>query len=179
MFFWNSLAFSMVQRMLAIWSLVPLPFLKPAWTSGSSWLKYYWILAWRILSITLLACEMSATVQCPIDQGLAWGPGRVKFKHCCQSHCSSFRWRRLKFELEEWQLYLRLYNPLNVGQYRVGCAFQSRAFYSALILNPLPVIIGRGLGRRHYRGCHFDYTIHSFPWLHSLICMITSLMVRT
>ena len=34
MFFWNSLAFSMTQRMLANWSLVPLPFLKPAWTSG-------------------------------------------------------------------------------------------------------------------------------------------------
>ena len=28
--FLNSLAFSMIQRMLAIWSLVPLPFLKPA-----------------------------------------------------------------------------------------------------------------------------------------------------
>ena len=26
----------MIQQMLAIWSLVPLPFLKPAWTSGSS-----------------------------------------------------------------------------------------------------------------------------------------------
>ena len=35
MFFWNSLAFSMIQRMLAIWSLIPLPFLNPAWTSGS------------------------------------------------------------------------------------------------------------------------------------------------
>ena len=34
--FWNSLAFSMIQWMLAIWSLVPLPFLNPAWTSGSS-----------------------------------------------------------------------------------------------------------------------------------------------
>ena len=29
-FFWNSLAFSVTQSMLAIWSLVPLPFLKPA-----------------------------------------------------------------------------------------------------------------------------------------------------
>ena len=47
--------------MLAIWPLVPLPFLKPAWTSGSSW--YCWSLAWRILSITFLACEMSAIVQ--------------------------------------------------------------------------------------------------------------------
>ena len=34
MFFWSSLAFSMIQRMLAIWSLVALPFLKPAWTHG-------------------------------------------------------------------------------------------------------------------------------------------------
>ena len=31
--------FWMTQQMLAIWSLVPLPFLKPAWTSGSSQLK--------------------------------------------------------------------------------------------------------------------------------------------
>ena len=36
MFFWNSLAFLIIQQMLAIWSLVPLPFLNPAWTSGSS-----------------------------------------------------------------------------------------------------------------------------------------------
>ena len=35
MFFWHSLAFSMIQQMLAIWSLVPLPFLNPTWTSES------------------------------------------------------------------------------------------------------------------------------------------------
>ena len=29
MLFWNSLAFSMIQQMLAIWTLVPLPFLNP------------------------------------------------------------------------------------------------------------------------------------------------------
>ena len=63
MFFWNSLALSMIQWMLAIWSLFPLPFLKPAWTSESSWFTYCWSLAWRILSITLLACRMSAIVQ--------------------------------------------------------------------------------------------------------------------
>ena len=40
--------------MLAIWSLIPLPFLKPAWISGSSRFTYCWSLAWRILSITLL-----------------------------------------------------------------------------------------------------------------------------
>ena len=56
MFFWNSLAFLMIQQMLVIWSLVPLPFLKPAWTSGSSWFTYCWSLAWRILSVFLCIC---------------------------------------------------------------------------------------------------------------------------
>ena len=65
MFFWNSLAFSMIQRMLAIWSLVPLPFLNPAWTSGSSQFMYCWSLAWRMLSIALLACEMIAGIGVP------------------------------------------------------------------------------------------------------------------
>ena len=35
-------------------------FLNPAWTSVNSWFTYCWSLAWRILSITLLMCEMSA-----------------------------------------------------------------------------------------------------------------------
>ena len=63
MLFRNSLAFSMIQRMLATWSLVPLPFLKSAWTSGSSWFTHCWNLAWRILSITPLAFEMTAIVR--------------------------------------------------------------------------------------------------------------------
>ena len=61
-FFWNSLAFSMIQQILAIWSLFPLPFLNPGQTSGSSWFTYWWSLAWRILSIILLAYEMIAIV---------------------------------------------------------------------------------------------------------------------
>ena len=50
-YFWNSFAVSMIQRMLAIWFLVPLPFLKPAWTSGSSQFTYCWSLAWRIWAL--------------------------------------------------------------------------------------------------------------------------------
>ena len=42
MFFWNFLAFLMIQQILAIWSLVPLPFLKPAWFT------YCWSLTCRI-----------------------------------------------------------------------------------------------------------------------------------
>jgi len=67
MFFWNSLAFLLIQWMLAIWSLVPLPFLKPAWTSGSSCFMYCWNLAWRILSITLLACAAAAAAAKPLQ----------------------------------------------------------------------------------------------------------------
>ena len=54
MFFWNPLAFLNIQRMLAIWSLVPLPFLKPAWTSASSsgicqhiWKTQQWLQDWK------------------------------------------------------------------------------------------------------------------------------------
>ena len=58
MFFWNALAFSMIQQMLAVWSLVSLPFLNPAWTSGSSQFMYCWRHIWRILSIILLVCSV-------------------------------------------------------------------------------------------------------------------------
>ena len=51
-------AFSMTLRMLAIWSLVPLPFLNPAWTSESSWFTYCWSLAWRILGYTKYLCSL-------------------------------------------------------------------------------------------------------------------------
>ena len=83
----------MIQWMLAIWSLVPLPFLKPAWTSGSSQFTYYRSLAWRILSITLLACEMSAIVQ-KFEHSLAlpiFGIGmKTDLWQSC-SHCCVFQ----------------------------------------------------------------------------------------
>ena len=59
---WNYLAFSMIQGMLAFWSLVLLSFKNPACTYVSFRFTYYWSLAWRILIITLLACEMSAII---------------------------------------------------------------------------------------------------------------------
>ena len=66
MFFWNYLAFSVIQQMLANLIFVPLPFLNPACTSRSSWYMYLGSqsLAWRILNITLLACGMSTIVVC-------------------------------------------------------------------------------------------------------------------
>ena len=61
-----------IQWMLAIWPLVPLPFLNPACISGSYKFTYYWSLAWRILSITLLGCEMSTTVCLNILWNCLW-----------------------------------------------------------------------------------------------------------
>ena len=45
----------MIQWMLAIWSLVPLPCLNPASISESFRFMYFWTLLWMILSITSLA----------------------------------------------------------------------------------------------------------------------------
>ena len=82
----------MIQRMLAIWSLVPLPFLKPAWTCRSSQFTYCWILAWRILTITLLACEMSAIVW-QFEHSLAlpfFGIGKKTDLFQSRDHCWVF-----------------------------------------------------------------------------------------
>ena len=100
MLFWNFLAFLMIQWMLAIWSLVPLLSLNPAWTSGSSWFMYCWSLTWRILSITLLPCEINS-----IEHSLAmpfFGIGMKTdlfqscghcwvFQICWHPECSTFK----------------------------------------------------------------------------------------
>ena len=61
MFFWNSLSFSMIQRMLAIWSLVPLPFLNQLehLEVHGSCIAEAWLGEFGAL-LSLLVCEMSA-----------------------------------------------------------------------------------------------------------------------
>ena len=75
-FFWNSLVISMIQQRLEIWSLVPLPFLKPAWTFGGSQFTYCWSLAWRILSISLtsLVAQMVKRLS-TIQESRVWALG--------------------------------------------------------------------------------------------------------
>ena len=77
-------------------------FSKSSLTSGSSWFMYCWSLSWRILSITLLACEMT-TVQY-FEHSLAlpfFGIGMKTdlfqscghcwvFQICCHIECSTF-----------------------------------------------------------------------------------------
>ena len=80
MFFWKSLAFSMIQWILALWSLVPLPFLNPAWTSiwkftvrvllmpdlenfehyfTSMWIECNCVVVWALFGIAFLRDQKS------------------------------------------------------------------------------------------------------------------------
>ena len=79
MFFWNFIAFLMIQRMLAILSLVTLPFLNPAWTCGISWFTYckidlenfehYFASVWDDSNGTPL---QYACLENPMDGGAWW-----------------------------------------------------------------------------------------------------------
>ena len=54
----------MIQQILAIWSLVPLPFLKPAGISGSSRFLYCWSLAWRCFWTVVLEKTLESPLNC-------------------------------------------------------------------------------------------------------------------
>ena len=78
--------------MLAIWSLAPLLFLHQASISGSFQFMYCWSLAWRILSIALLAGEMCNCVVVWIFFGIAflWKWNKIwPFPVC--GHCWVFQ----------------------------------------------------------------------------------------
>ena len=70
--------FLMIQQMLAIWSLVPLPFLNLAWTSESSLFTYCWSLSsefWTLLCYCVrwvqLCGSLSILWHC-LSLGLEW-----------------------------------------------------------------------------------------------------------
>ena len=78
---------------VVIWLLVPLPFLSPAWTSGSSWFIYCWSLTWRILSINLRVCvsqcsPLTPTLSCPLAVPRTW-PG-LSYPWAYHTWCPEF-----------------------------------------------------------------------------------------
>ena len=93
----------MIQWMLAIWSLVPLPFLKPPWTSGSSRFTYCRSLGWEIFEhcFTSMWDEFScAVVWAFFGTAFLWDwnenwhfpvPGHCwVFQICWYTECSTF-----------------------------------------------------------------------------------------
>ena len=102
MFFSISLGFSMVQEMLAIWPLVPLPFLNPAWTlevHGSSIVEvllrefenyfasmcgeYNCVVVWAFFGIAFFGIGMKTELSLPC--GHCW-----LFHTCWHIECSTF-----------------------------------------------------------------------------------------
>ena len=90
MFIWNSLAVSIIQRMLAIWSLVPLPFLNPACTSGSSVFMHCLMrnecncaVVWTFFGIALL-WDWNGNCLFPVLDH-CW-----VFQICCHIECSTW-----------------------------------------------------------------------------------------
>ena len=88
------------------------PVLNPAWISASSWFTYCWTLAWRILSITLLAREM--------DRGAWWAAvhGSRRVGHDWATSLSLFtfmHWRR------KWQSTPVFLRGESQGGSLVGC----------------------------------------------------------
>ena len=102
MLFWNSLAFLMIQQILAIWSLVPLPFLKPAWPSGiygshiaEAWLgefEHYFSSMWNECNCVVgwaffgTAFLWDLNENWPLTCGHCW-----VFQICWHIECSTFK----------------------------------------------------------------------------------------
>ena len=83
----------MIQWMLAIWPLVPLLFLNPTCTSGSSRFTYCWSLVWRTLSITLLACDGESN-------------GTLLQYSCLENPMDGGAWKAAVHEVTEGQTWL-------------------------------------------------------------------------
>ena len=80
----------MIQQILAIWFLVPLPFLNPVCTSGSSWFRYCWSLAFEHYLATMWN-ECSCVVVWPFFGTLFFGIGmKTDFLQSC-GHCWVFQ----------------------------------------------------------------------------------------
>ena len=75
--------------------------LKPAWTSRSSRFMYCWSLAWRVLSITLLACAAAAAVTSVVSYSVRPHRRHVRWVQLCG--CLSSLWHCLSLGLE-WKL---------------------------------------------------------------------------
>ena len=112
-FFWNSLSFSMIQQMLAIWFLVPLPFLNPACTPGSSqftyglenfeqyfpsvWDEYNCAVVWTFLVIPFLGLEWKLTSSSPAATAEFSKFASILSAALPQCHLSGFQKAQLEF----------------------------------------------------------------------------------
>ena len=103
-------------------------FLNPAWISGSSQFTNYWSLAWRILRVILLACEMSAIV-CYLNtlwHCLSFG---LEWKLTFSSHCWVFQicWHIECSTLT--MVYFVIWSLVNLGMWRHAERFKTHYWF--------------------------------------------------
>ena len=133
--------------------LIPLPFLNPAWTSGSSWVTYFWSLVWIILSITLLAGAAAAVAKllqsCPtlcnsID-GSPLGssvPGILQariLEWVAISFSNAWKWKVKMKSLSRAQLLAAPWTA--VYQAPLSMGFSRQEYWSGLP-SPSPLLVG-------------------------------------
>ena len=117
----------MIQWMLAIWSLVPLPFLNPAWTSGSSWFTYIW--------------NFKASVEALLGKFWAWLCWHVKWVQLHGNWNILWHW----FPLNEVISKENILYPLNTNNahsardvYRGGCSHPQGPWQKEYLLRNSP-----------------------------------------
>ena len=92
----------------------------PAWTSGNSRFMYCWRVAWRILSISLLACEMSAIVV-------------LKFyEKYTKKHTQAHSYNHIKYIIEYWYLWSGTITRLTFSQVSYICKINFIIHWSLL-----------------------------------------------
>ena len=159
----------MIQWMLAIWSLVLLPFLKPAWTSGSSLLTYCWSLTWRILNITLPVCEMSAVVwlfqNCLTLRFFGIGVKTDLFQSC--GHCCVFQIC--------WHIELSTFTASSFRIWNSSTGIPSPPLALFVVMFPKAHLISHpgclALGEWSH---HRDYLDHEYLFCMVLLCILVT-----
>ena len=161
MFLWNSHAFSMIQQMLAFWSLVPLPFLKPAWTYGISQFTYYWSLLLLLLScfsrVQLWETPEMAAHQAPPSLGFSrqehWSGFAISFSNAWKWKVEVKSLSRVQLLVTPWTAAYQA--PLSMG-------FARQEYWSGL---PLPSPIEAWLGEfEHYFTSVWDECNYAVVW---------------
>ena len=115
--------------MLAIWSLVPLPFLNPVCTSRSSQFTYCWSLAWRLLNIILLACKWVHLIWTFFGNAFLWDWNEnwlfQSYGHCSvfqifwHIHCSTL----IALSFRVWNSSTKISSPLISSVQSLSCVW--------------------------------------------------------
>ena len=138
----------MIQWMLAIWSLVPLPFLNPAWTSGSSQFMACW---------SLVQCIIQGLV-CVLISLIIY---LATYHHPFDAHCKSY--------LNLWDVFLTSELMLKIFQARFQ-QYVNQELPEIKLPTPLDHRKSKRIPVKHLLLLHW---LHYSLWLYGLVLMLS------